>query len=279
VGSVYLGAWVNPDATGPPSSGQNTPGEMVQVPAFNQSVGRAMSIYALYTAFSRPPSASVLDAIHSYGATPFVSWSCADVGSVASGADDSEIQAYANALRSYGYPVLLRWYWEMNSPSGSFNQSCGGVDDPSGYIAAWRHVRTLFEQDGASNVAFVWNPSRVPDASSWYPGDGYVDWIGVDGYDIGGTGDAAFGNLFGAFYREWSGQGKPLLVGETGATSADQTAFIDGMETDIGTEFPDIKAVVYWDAVGSRADWVLSGPGLSAFSSMAATPFFGFRGL
>lgn len=269
--SIYLGAWVDPDsATGRSAT------EIQQIPAFNQSVGRALGMYNVYTSFSNPPTTTALATIASYGAIPLVSWACTNLNSIVSGAEDSHIQAYANALKAFGRPVLLRFYWEMNNAYASFNSACGGYGNPTLYVAAWQHVWNAFRADGATNVAFVWNPSVTPDASAYYPGNSYVDWIGADGYDRSNLGTSAFPTLINAFYSEWAPHNKPILVGETGAmTASQQQQYIAGMEADLPTMYPDIKAIIYWDAVGASGDnWVLQGSGLAAFASMAADPYF-----
>jgi beta-mannanase len=276
--NIYLGAWVNTASSGPPQSAAAAaaPPETEQIPAFNQTIGRSLSIYSLYSSFLRPPALSVLDAIAAQGAVPLVSWNCTDLASIASGVDDSAIIAYADDLKAYAQPVFLRWYWEMNLNT-SFNQTCGGFNNPALFVAAWKQIWTVFQQQGVQNVAFVWNPSVHMDAAAYYPGSKYVDWIGADGYDRSHLGAAAFSKEFGAFYAEWQGQGKPMLVGETGATTVDQAQYIEGMEADLPTLYSGIKAVVYWDAVGSDANWVLQGSGLTAFRQMVQSPYFSFR--
>ena len=54
------------------------------------------------------------------------------------------------------------------------------------FVAAWRHIVTLFRQPGADNVTWLWTvqkdgPGTGPIAS-WWPGAQYVTWVGIDGY-------------------------------------------------------------------------------------------------
>jgi len=54
------------------------------------------------------------------------------------------------------------------------------------FVAAWRHIVTLFRKEGAENVTWLWTieadqPGTGPIAS-WWPGAQYVTWIGIDGY-------------------------------------------------------------------------------------------------
>ena len=267
-GGVYLGAFVDPNAW-------KTSTEMQQIPAFQKRVGRSMGIYSYYTNFTNPPAPQVLSAIRSYGAIPFISWHCYDVTAVASGAEDSVISYYASHLKSYGGPILMRWYWEMNNPfsEAGINAGCNGYSNPIEYVAAWKHIYTVFQSAGATNVAFVWNPTAKKVATAWYPGSRYVNWIGGDGYDRTNTGAAAFATYFATFYATYALNGKPLLVGETGAAPSDQRAYLWGVARQLPTLYPDIKALVYFDG-STGSNWVLAGNGMSAFTRIAARPYF-----
>lgn len=272
-GQIYLGAWVNP-------AGKKTGGglqQMAQVPAFQQQVGRPLAILHLYAGFRQPVPLGQLTAITDNGSLPMLDWGCAPPAQVVSGADDGIITAYAQSLKSFGHPVLLRWFWEMNLPSTA--KRCQ-VTDPATFVAAWRHVWTLFRQAGATNVSFVWCPGISAGLSTFaplYPGSQYVNWIGVDGYDRTGLGAQGFSALFGAWYTQWATQGLPLMIGETGAHPAVQAAYLNGVRQQLPTTYPAIKAFVYFDAPGPAGQWALSGSGLTAFARMAADPYFSAR--
>ena len=123
-------------------------------------------------------------------------------------------------------------------------------------------------------MAFVWAPSVQKDATQYYPGDSYIDWIGVDGYDRKRHGTTAFSDVFSSFYQQWSVHAKPIMVAETGAMGADQAAYLQGIQTDLPSQFPNIKAVVYFDAGGSAGDWSLAGNGVTAFKNLVGSSYF-----
>jgi Glycosyl hydrolase family 26 len=151
---------------------------------------------------------------------------------VNAGQHDAEITARAVALKALGRPVILRWDIEMNITAWGYEATGAAANGPS-FVTAWRRVRGLFTAAGASNVAFAWTPnaSSAFDPQSWrpyYPGDAYVDWVGVDGYNFGNsnvggptTWQTAY-QVFHAFTDDWKAGfgglsgGKPLLIGETG---------------------------------------------------------------
>ena len=142
-------------------------------------------------------------------------------------------------------------------------------NDPQLYIKAYRHVHDLFVAQGATKVLWVWciNVDNVP-SESWnqpgvlYPGDAYVDWIGLDGYNWG-TGVSwgswrSFTDLFSGAYA--AGQSispsKPIIIAElaSSTTGGDKAAWIADMFTTIPTRFPKLKAFNWFD-VQKEQDW------------------------
>ena len=169
------------------------------------------------------------------GRIPLVSWNCGDTDEdVAAGKADEMLIARAKDAKQYGHPIFLRYYWEFNLPEGQKTGHCLEMDAPlakkqADFIAAWRRIWTIFHDNGADNVIWVWNPnSMVPpgalDPKGFYPGDQYVDWVGFDKYDQkGGT---PFVELFDEFIKGYSHYGKPMLIGETGAHPEFQASFL-----------------------------------------------------
>ena len=263
---AYLGAWLHPTAAvaGSPSFVV----EQQALPAVRAATGHPLGILHLYVGWRQPAPVADLAAVAAAGSVPLLDWGCAPDGpQVAGGADDALITRFATSLRTYGGPVLLRWCWEMNLVG-----SHPGVGGPVGFTTAWSHIRALFTSAGADNVSFVWCPALSgADPTPYFPGASEVDWIGIDGYDRSGT--ETFGSLFTSFYRQWVGQGKPLLVAETGSSGSSQPAFIASIGTDLPA-LPEIKGVVYFDAPGPAAPWEFTPAGLAAFAALAREPYF-----
>ncbi len=271
----YLGVFVN-------RFGINGGGSLKLVlgnlPDFTERMGRNPAIVASYQSWDGP---WVLDenlrtVADTYGAIPMVSWGCGSSNEqIASGAEDPLITRFAEQLRDYGGPILLRWYWEANL---LILPECLGPGTPAEqaahYVDAFRHIADVFDAVGASNVAFVWAPSVAPAAAPlepFYPGDEYVDWIGADGYGL-----VEFSAVFGGWYDAYAGRGKPMIVAETGAID-DQAQFLADVGEVLPAEFPQIKAIVYFDAIGKYIDWRLSsygGSGLDAFATLGREPWF-----
>ncbi len=263
---AYLGAWLHPSE---PVTGQSSFAvEQGAVPKVLAATGRPLGLLHIYAPWARPAPVTELRAVVADGSVPILDWGCGpDVSGLSGGADDALITAYATALKDFGGPVFLRWCWEMNLVAS--HPQVGG---PAAFVSAWDHIRTLFRQAGATNVSFVWCPALSGvDPTPYFPGADEVDWIGVDGYDHDGT--QTFATLFSAFVDEWQGQGKPLMVAETGAAGDAQPGYIDSIATDAPT-LPAVKAVVYFDARGPLATWQFTPAGLEAFAHLAGDPYF-----
>jgi hypothetical protein len=111
------------------------------------------------------------------------------LANVAAGKFDNYITTFANAAKAYGSTVILRYAQEMNGP---WNPWGVGHFDNTGpiYIKAWKHVRKIFTNVGATNVKFLWSPYQpcgpnigcVP-YSTVFPGDKYVDYIGYSSFN------------------------------------------------------------------------------------------------
>ena len=104
------------------------------------------------------------------------------------GSKDQEIREFAQKLKAYDYPVFLRLEPSFNR--AEWSRAC--VANPTGmtandYKLMWRKFYDIFKSEGVTNVAFVWcpnafsNPNTEANAiANYYPGDGYVDWCGLD---------------------------------------------------------------------------------------------------
>jgi hypothetical protein len=199
------------------------------------------------------------------GTIPMVSWGVnLQDGAITDGSQDAYLRAQAKAVVTYKKPVFIRLDWEMN---GSwYPEWSQPAVSPSAYIAAWRHIWTIFHQAGATNAAFVWCPNVGELGgtawTAWYPGSAYVDWVGLDAYpesssltaDVSGTGglDAL------AQFAEQSG--KPAMLAEwaPGDPTQDPEATFDAVFA-WAARYPDaVKALVYFNFGSPQRDDLLA---------------------
>jgi cellulose synthase (UDP-forming) len=167
---------------------------------------------------------------------------------IAEGTFDYYIQAVADKLGSLQGPVFLRFAHEMDNPQ--YPWSSAGGNTPGDFIAAWRHVVSVFHQRGASNVVFVYNPWRGNATDLYYPGDDYVDWIGITLLNYGRAGRDGKWHSFDTLYQEFDPHlkryDKPVMLAEFGTTpyGGDQSAWLSDAFASIKTKYPQIKATI-----------------------------------
>jgi mannan endo-1,4-beta-mannosidase len=89
---------------------------------------------------------------------------------------------------------------------------------PKTFIAAWRHIVTLFRRQGAENVTWLWtinqDRSGTGPVAAWWPGSSYVTWVGIDGYYFRPS--DTFTSVFGRTIDQVRAfTAKPVLLSET----------------------------------------------------------------
>ena len=281
---ALLGAWVEP------TGGATASNEEAAVAGFEHLIGRRLAIDNLYTNWAAPMPLNAARWDLRHGIVPMISWGGAQTSRIAEGADDAQIRARALQLRALHGPVMLRWFWEMDTPA---NAAIAG--SPASFIAAWRHIYRVFAQVGATNVRWVWCPTTWGFgnglAERFYPGSAYVDWIGADGYNWAPVRQVpwrTFAQIFSAFYKWGASTGKPLLVGEFGVLErapGQKAAWFAQAERQLQMQLPAIRAVVYFNSYRKNItfdkyfDWKVttSKSSLAAFRAFANNPYFNVR--
>lgn len=283
---AYLGAWVDPEAIGETNS-NTVEGELSELSDFQADIGRPLAIVHAYQQWSTPLSNQTLEALASTGAIPMIDWACGDTDEhIIEGDDDTMLTTYALQLKQYGGPLFMRWYWEPNFPKSANYKDCIDPNGAIGYAEAWQHIWRIFNAVGDTNVAWVWNPASsgtLTGLQAYYPGNQYVNWIGIDGYDR--TGHETFTDIFKNLYDELSLKDKPMLIGETGApatasgTDSAQATYLGTIASEVPSQFPDIKAIMYFDAERTGGgqgvqQFTLTPAGTDAFASLGENPYF-----
>ncbi|HEY2716699.1 MAG TPA: glycosyl hydrolase [Solirubrobacterales bacterium] len=290
--SLYWGAWIGSQHTG-----TEAPWDMSAVSDFEAETGKPVSLIHFAAPFadcsSNPCSfysfpTKPMESIREHGAIPFFSWSSQStpsslsepdfqLGDVISGRYDSYIRSFAEEAKAWGHPFFLRFNWEMNGNWFPWAEGVNG-NNPGEYVAAWRHVHDIFSQVGATNATWTWCPNVDPkneftDVGAFYPGDSYVDWTCLDGYNWGGKRWTSFNDLFGPTYHRITDQvapSKPMIIGEVGSSEngGSKSAWISEMLQQLPTEFQKIRGVIWFDKF-EEGDWPLetSASAESAFAS------------
>ncbi len=174
-----------------------------------------------------------IDAVRANGATPVVSlelWSWHDKQHISyltlinAGKYDEFLRQWANDAKSDGHRILFRFGFEFNGDWFSWSLK------PDAYVKAWRRAHRIFQEVGAANVEWVWAPNVIscPNTDDnnmhlYYPGDGFVDWVGVDGYNFGEHHDQwhhwqSFDDVFSHTLKQFASRypSKPIILAEFG---------------------------------------------------------------
>jgi len=272
---VYLGAWALPNDAAFTLSTQN-------LTTLENVIGRPLAISMHYDGltdvFPSPQEAADLQA----GRIPLISLNCNTTNaSIAAGSQDAALIAKADAIKATGKPVFLRYLWEFND-NDTANGRTGCIDpatDVGGYfsapefIAAYQHIHNVMLARGATNIAWIWNPGGGgTNGLPYYPGDAYVDWVGMDVYDRGSFQTSVFATPYAQYAHVGNGT-HPVIIAETGAVASDQVAFFNSAVPALQSQYPDIKALVYFDAAGPQGNYSLTPAGLAAFKQFASNPY------
>lgn len=249
----------------------------------DEAIGRVPQIHLTYVGWEDPwTTDGVLAADVDSGQVSLVNWEPfgADFHDIVDGRYDDLLAQRADEASALTEPVFVDLAAEMNEEEG------WGGHDPELYVAAYRHVHDAFEGKDGGNVVWVWAPNNVdsagaPPALDYYPGDDYVDWTGIDGYNWG-TSDTdfewqSFEDVFRDLYDDLHTLGKPIIVGETASAEegGSKARWIEEIVPTLRDDFPDIRALVWFD-VDKERDWRprSSEESVDAFRALAADELF-----
>ena len=217
----YLGVYEK----GPPDSYQ-------PVADFSHAVGRSPNLAGYYGGWGEPFKTGFARAARDHGAATLLQWDPTGISlpSIIEGHYDGYLRSFATSVRGFGGPVVIGFGHEMNAYWYAWGYR---HTTPATFVAAWRHIVTVFRDVGARNVTWLWtlqaDEKGTGPVHAWWPGAQYVTWVGIDGYFYrpGDTFFSVFGATIGQV-RTFSGQ--PILLSETAAGPvAGQAATIPGL--------------------------------------------------
>ncbi|RKS72097.1 hypothetical protein BZB76_4912 [Actinomadura pelletieri DSM 43383] len=304
---AYFGAWVPPDdADGPrsgtPSGSPSASGSpstkptgkeaekpgMAPVVGFERDLGRQLDIVQSYRSWGAEFPSGLDKSVTDGNRYLLLTWAEADTRKIVQGEHDELIQRRARAVKALGKPIFLRWAPDMDKAAHRKR-----IHSPEDFVAAWKHLRSIFTREGVDNVAWVWCPSARGfgggDAGAFYPGDDQVDWICANAQP--GT-DYEYRDLSEAvkMFLQWArDREKPIMVAEFGVPKAYGERRAEWLrEASKTLQDPQVKAVVYFNsdeqAAGvrdRRRAYSVNGdkPAVSALRELATTPYFNPRNL
>jgi hypothetical protein len=275
---LALGAWAGMPWTVP------------NIKSFISLVGGTPGILMTYLSWPDRADAVVWDEqqIAALGADHVMTWAPfgMTLKSIWNGEHDAYIRQYAQGAAKWGKRFYIRLMHEMNGDWYPWGQGVNG-NTPTDFVKAWRHVVDIFNEEGATNVKWMWSPnvrygSLLPFANL-YPGSSYVDWVALDGYNwgldphLGNPSWQSFGDIFRASYDQITAlaPGKPVMIAETASTEngGDKASWILKTFMHDVLAYPAIKSVVWNNETDGPSDFRVnsSSASLDAFRKVVAS--------
>lgn len=229
------------------------------------------ALYLAYAQWGKPFPARYAGNAKSAGAALQIAYEPSN--GLAEVADGTYIREWARQAKAAGIPIFLRYASEMNGAWVNWH------GDPAQYIAKFRLIHDIMEQE-APNMAMVWSPGDVPlnTMAEYYPGDDYVDWVGVsmytDPYENGDPSKPFLGlgpvERLDELYRLYADR-KPVMISETAVshyTHQDDRIWtdwsvmnLDRLYSTMTKKYPRLKSITYFNRdqgeANSYSDYLL----------------------
>jgi beta-mannanase len=181
---------------------------------------------------------------------------------IVNGSQDDYINNFASSIKDYNSPVIIRFAHEMNGnwyPWGNSSDK---------YKNAYRYIHDKFIQLDISNVKWMWsiNNESVPyenisSASKYYPGNKYVDIVGVDGFNFGTvkveSSWRSFEDTFSDAYNFLiSTYDKKIVFSEVASAEqgGDKSVWVNDMFDSLNKRFTSVEEIVWFNLI-KETDW------------------------
>ncbi len=280
---LYWGAQIGDQLTG-----EAAPWDMNALTAFEGLARKPLSLVSFSAPFAECDGSDCtfinfpltpIENARNYGAVPIFSWSSSStpesgpqrpwkLSKIVDGSLDPYIRKFAESAKEWGHPFFLRFDWEMNGFWFPWSEGVNG-NKKGEFVAAWRHIHTIFTTIGATNATWVWCPNvdftrKLIPLKRVYPGDSYVDWTCLDGFNWGKRPDSAgwqtFNKVFHETYKRVSkiAPHKPMLLGEVASNEkgGSKPAWIKNMLREV-PRYRKVRGLVWFDVKDRNTHWPL----------------------
>ncbi len=212
---------------------------------------------------------------------------------IANGSQDIYLMEMATQIKLWNKPAFFIFHHEPQGIAcdNGKNPCAGNATD---YVAAWRHLRQVFNDVGISNLAYMWDvvPSfsqmNLDYTRSLYPGDDIIDWLAVNPFNLYESGNnwKDVVDLSTIFYSWASTKGKPIAFGAYGTNEDSaqlgtrKSQWFANAQSQIKNSMPALKLMEYYDSPayppGIPYDWsVDSTPqSLDAYRNMVLDQYY-----
>jgi hypothetical protein len=171
---------------------------------------------------------------------------------IAAGKYDTYIITWAQEAKNTENTLFIRLGHEMNDP---YRYPWGPQNNkPADYVAAWIHVHEIFDSIGATNIKWIWSPHPSYGwFDAYYPGDKYVDWVGVNILNYGTVAAWSkwwsFKEMFGSHYNELAKYGKKIMIAEFGSlvVGGDRSKWFEDALANLPIDYPAVKSLLFFN--------------------------------
>jgi len=241
------------------------------LPEYEQSIGNTR-FYAVkwYQDWSEPFNPESAKRINSMGKMPELTWQPQINGyfsynEVTSGKFDTYLKTMADSIKSLPFTIRISLAPEMNTDWVPWSVMTNGNTNES-HKAFWRYVVTTFRNQGTTNVEWIWSPNIITwnqkySYADTYPGNEYVNYVGLDGYNWGASTSwgtwQSFRQVFEVSYNNLiTVTDKKVLIMEMGSTElgGNKAQWIHDMFQDIPVYFPRLQGIT-WFNINKETDW------------------------
>ena len=248
----------------------------LRIDEITDKVGKKPASIVWYIDWTMDFPKAACERLYKQGILPTVTWEAWRFGNINAirhknilqGEYDDYLEMFGQMAAEYGKPVMVRWGHEMNSNWYPWSGSMNG-NSYSSYVKTYRYVHDKVVKAGGSNIIWVWNVNHytvpaepVATMAKYYPGDEYVDWIAIDGYNWGTSQSwsswQSFTDVFKESYSFLAKKypNKPMMIGEVGCASmgGDKPFWLKSFFEELKTNFPRIK-MWFWFNTNKETDW------------------------
>ncbi|MBC7904512.1 MAG: glycosyltransferase, partial [Gemmatimonadaceae bacterium] len=245
----------------------NNPQSLSVLDQFEKSTGTDLSVVSVYDAWSSNMSggfpSQLLTAIAAKRKIPMITWepwvdSSDAMSSIAAGSYDEYVKAYTQMIKAHKAAVFIRFGHEPDN--FAYPWASTKLSAADNYKAAFRRVVKIFRNEGALNATWVYTPWLSETLNKYYPGDEYVDWIGITALNYGRASWDGKWRSFEEVYRPYRqfllSHHKPVMLAEFGSTSygGNNTEWLaDAMATI--NDYKEIKSAVLFNTDKDK-NWI-----------------------
>lgn len=172
---------------------------------------------------------------------------------IAEGYFDDYIKDFVQILKAFDKPIFLRFAHEFDNPQYPWSKK--GDNTPKEFKEAWIHIYNVIKSQEADKIILVWNPWKPEAVSEYYPGDKYVDWIGITSLNYSllneNKKEVSFEEIYSPFEKEFSKlTRKPIMLAEFGSLKikTDQKEWVENAVQTIENKFKEISALVFFNS-------------------------------